>query len=562
MTASRLLVAALLACAGLLIAAPAEAVVYTSTGVRCTVVGTAGSDDLTGSGSRDVICGRGGEDIIMARGGNDLVDGGLGVDTVDGGAGDDRLIGGGAADELSGGTGEDTLMGGDGGDDLFGAAGDDVLGGQDGNDDLIGGDGADSIHGGAGTNWCSMDPADVMNRCVHDAEKPVAHELELSSESVDVSDSDAFVTLQMHLTDDTGITSVQLGLYRVGSGTSGGGGNAELVDGTVRDGTWAATVLVPRWLEPGDYQVLATMRDRVRRSADRQWTTPDLNVINDNPDLTGPVVADLAAPRPGFVADVRGTSQTVHMRARVTDTQSGVKSSSLCLMRPTSSGGYTNLPCAPGELVSGTRNDGWWEGDVVIPRGSVGGDWNVSIWVEDRAHPGETHFWMGPDDYRVSTEGGVVEPRYHELPDGSGRFQVLGATDSYAPELTDLTATPNAVDTLSGPQTVLVRVHAVDVEGVTNVGAWLHSPEVATDSGAPEFLIENFTLVDGTEQDGTWAAELQLPQGTPPGDYFFQAWVEDVSHSRSWVSAGSPYAGEPNQQMMAWDPKVIVQQAP
>lgn len=548
---------------GLLISTPAaQATAYTSTGVRCSVVGTAGDDRLVGTDSRDVICGRGGDDTLLARGGNDLIDGGPGADTLNGEAGDDRLLGAGATDELTGGTGNDTLVGGIGGDDLSGTAGQDVLAGQEGNDDLDGGADADSISGGEGTNWCSTDPADTANRCVHDAEVAAAHELEVLRSTVDVTGSDELIRARVHITDDTGVDRVRIALNHTETGTYGGAGESALVEGTVRDGWWVATVVVPRWLEPGNYELQAFIRDRVGRRTDHHWVAPTVWVVDRNPDRSAPAVATLASPAPTDVFNVRSASQTVRVRARLTDDASGVWSANFCAMRPTFSGGYTNLPCDPAERVSGTANDGWWEGQFVIPEGAIGGDWNVAIWLDDRAHQGDTQFWMGPDHYLVWTDNGeVVGPNDHHLPDGAGRFEVIGTGDWNPPVLTGLTATPSSVDTLSGPATVRVSVQATDVEGVASVGASLH-PSTTDDPSAPDFLIDNFRLVDGTRRDGTWRASITLPQGTPPGDYAFSAWVEDAKYSQSYVSASSPGAADPNQSVMSWDPKVTVQPAP
>jgi Ca2+-binding RTX toxin-like protein len=65
----------------------------TSTGARCTVVGTPRADVLIGSTRDDVVCGLGGDDRIVARDGDDVVDGGSGRDRIVGGAGDDTLLG-------------------------------------------------------------------------------------------------------------------------------------------------------------------------------------------------------------------------------------------------------------------------------------------------------------------------------------------------------------------------------------------------------------------------------------------------------------------------------------
>ena len=79
-------------------------------GGRCTIVGTAGDDRLTGTGD-DVICGLDGDDRIAGGPGDDVLLGGAGDDALLGGPGKDRLLGEGGRDRLDGGTGRDVLSG-------------------------------------------------------------------------------------------------------------------------------------------------------------------------------------------------------------------------------------------------------------------------------------------------------------------------------------------------------------------------------------------------------------------------------------------------------------------
>ena len=92
-------------------------------GARCTWVGTAGPDVITGTEARDVICGLGGNDTLRGLGGNDVIDGGAGSDLMYGGAGADRMYGRAGADRILGGAGNDLLVGGLGRDLLGGGAG-------------------------------------------------------------------------------------------------------------------------------------------------------------------------------------------------------------------------------------------------------------------------------------------------------------------------------------------------------------------------------------------------------------------------------------------------------
>jgi Ca2+-binding RTX toxin-like protein len=107
-------------------AGPAGAAVQTCFGKTATIVGTKGSDVLTGTEDADVIVGLGGNDTIQGLygddricggSGNDKLSSGWGVSQIDGGVGDDRLLCRSGYADLWGGAGNDTLKAGDEGSD-------------------------------------------------------------------------------------------------------------------------------------------------------------------------------------------------------------------------------------------------------------------------------------------------------------------------------------------------------------------------------------------------------------------------------------------------------------
>ena len=105
-----------------------------SAGDDCTIVGTAGPDELIGTPGRDIICGLAGADFINGRGGADVIRGGNGDDYLKGRAGDDLLRGGLGIDYIVSGKGYDTVYGGRGSDRCLrtadNAPGDNLVGGQ------------------------------------------------------------------------------------------------------------------------------------------------------------------------------------------------------------------------------------------------------------------------------------------------------------------------------------------------------------------------------------------------------------------------------------------------
>ena len=598
------IVALALASCTLAYAAPADAAVYTSNGVRCTKVGTSGADTISGTAYRDVICGLGGNDVLRGLGGNDLIDGGSGNDSIDGGSGNDVVIGGGGSDGVGGNTGYDKVYGGDGNDRVYGGdqddyvsagngndyasggsgadtlnagpnddtlnggSGNDDLWGSYGNDDLDGGSGADDVSGGPGTNWCTVDSTDTTRtQCVYDLQPAAAIGYTLSRSTVDVTSSTQQVEVYVHVTDDTGVRSVQFGAADVQNGGGFGLGTPRLSSGTVRNGWWHSTAYIQRWSVPGTFALDVFTTDRVGRSGYQQFAYA-LAIVDRAPDTTMPQVASigLTSSTGSFPVDVRTTTRSVTVKAHLTDDVSGIYSADACLYYP-SSGGYLQAGgCPVMSRYSGTEKDGWYRATISIPAKSVGGDWNVVIYLTDRAHSGTNDFWIGPDVYRAWQDdcGGCVDPRNRALPPGQGRFGVRGVSDSTPPTLMTVTATPTSADTLPGPATVSVDVRATDAsgEGVTSVGVFPFA--IDSDGSAPSLgMYESTAPTSGTRTDGWWHFEVTLPQGTPPGSFGLQVAVQDAGHWRSWMTQTSAEL-PPDQaplspaQLGSWDGRIVV----
>lgn len=125
--------------------------------LQCTIVGTAGDEELFGTPGDDVICGRGGGDIIDGLAGNDVLLGEGGSDSLYGGIGADILAGGNKPDLLDAGADNDRLTG-DGGHDIMRAGpGDDYLFAWDRA-------GGDRLACGRGSDWWAYERNDIV-RC-------------------------------------------------------------------------------------------------------------------------------------------------------------------------------------------------------------------------------------------------------------------------------------------------------------------------------------------------------------------------------------------------------------
>jgi Ca2+-binding RTX toxin-like protein len=441
-----------------------------------------------------VICGFGGADVLIGKGGGDVLIGGVGNDT---------LFGDGGRDQLIGNRGRDAAQGGPGIDTLSGRAGDDYL---------DGGPETDSIDGGAGSNTCMIDGADTAASCRYDEEAPTADRFSFSTDTVDVTTSDQTVTFRLHVTDDTGVerVSVQSPYETRWFPRSA----PSLVSGTLRDGWWEGTLEFRAGMVPGTFRPIVLIQDRLTRLAEIALEEPSVMVLNDVPDLENPGVT-LLSPGPDEKFELAPDGESVRIKIRVTDAASGVDPDGVnyIVWAPRRDGVLTFGVGGGFELKRGDLHDGIWHGVAGFDPDAVGGRWNLGIRVRDRA--GNSAVYWGPDEYPYRV-GEASNWDNLPLPGEMGIVNLIGrtSTDTRDPKADSAEVDTTTVDTLRGPATVRVTLHAADAGiGVEGMLVSLIDPD--TGDGPPYFDV-NPDLVSGTHRDGTWSGKIVLPQGTPP----------------------------------------------
>lgn len=481
--------------AGLLVPMSASAFApAVSEDAACTVVGTKGADRLFGTPGPDVICGRGGEDVLIGAGGDDVLRGGGGPDRLAGGLGDDELDGGPAADTLD---------------------------------------------GGPGNNSCTVGAADTAERCVYDLYPPAADELTVSADTVDVTEQEASVVVQVHVTDDTGARAVTV---RPGDDAPWlPSANAVLTSGTARDGWWTATVAFHRGLKPGTFKPLVVLEDRLDRLRIVRFDTPSIQVLDASPDLDSPVIT-LISPVLDNTFDTTSADAIVPIRERITDASGVCGQVEAYALQPSAGAptGYGRFVVL--ELESGDKYDGIWTGELRIPQGSVGGRWNLELRASDCASVGVNHadsVYFGPDVYPYYA-GQTHFGNYRPIQDGLGIVNVVGrARDHQPPVVSEVQFSATEVDTLPGPVDLDVTVRAVDPNDVD----WVSVALVPEFQPAPwlKYETSHTVLVSGSAQDGTWRGTITLPQGLAPGVYYavVTAWDGD-GNSVTYYSSGYP----------------------
>jgi Ca2+-binding RTX toxin-like protein len=142
-----------------------ETIVFNFGTIQGAVVGTINTTTLTiaaNDASPNTLVGTDGSDEISGLAGNETIIGKLGSDTINAGEGEDTVFGDEIIsvadvtsennDTVKGANGSDLIFGGDGDDKLYGDAGNDKIWGNDGFDLIWGGEGNDYLTGGQGND--------------------------------------------------------------------------------------------------------------------------------------------------------------------------------------------------------------------------------------------------------------------------------------------------------------------------------------------------------------------------------------------------------------------------
>lgn len=471
--------------------APARAAsTYTATGVKCTIVGTAGNNTLTGTNGNDVICGLGGNDTINGGGGNDTIDGGTGNDSLSGGTGNDTLLGGTGKDTFNGGTGIDTasyadhslavianidgagndgaagegdtvktdienLTGGSGNDTLTGDGTTNVVSGGSGDDTITGGNGADTITGGDGADTIS------------------------GGSGNDTSSGGA------------------------GEDTITGGTGNDIINGG--DGNDALSGDAGADTVHGDGGLNSCSVDAL--------DTYDSGTC----DIGGPRVTSFSIDRTSI--DTSGSSQQVTVTFEVIDDLAGISSwnGAGCWVGAAKVGDeLLQVPPDSVSLANVVASNSFGNTDVVytatfsFPQYSAQGDWTIGGFTcYDNVH-NEGRYFEGVDGYWTYRSNGTPIDLTGNQRISITRVAQTGVGDTALPQLVGVTKDTNSIDTSNGPATVQYRLHLTDDTSICT--SCYMSFYVRAPNGGALVLSSALVFADGTMKDGYWEASVTFPK--------------------------------------------------
>ena len=325
-----------------------------------------------------------------------------------------------------------------------------------------------------------------------DTTVPTLHSFTFSPASVDVTTGSATVVAEARVTDDlAGVANVSFYLRRPDGSTPGWG--SYRASGTALDGVWRANITIPQYAPGGTWTVYGLqVRDGVNNG---RWIytselstagyPTELTVISTTaPDTAPPTLHELNFTP--MSVDVSTGARAVTVRVRLQDV-SGASYAYAYFQSPSGAqrrSGYLSR-------VSGTAQDGEYEGTVQIPQYSASGT------------------WVMPYLYVVDTQSNYRYIYRNEIT-AAGHPTELDVTstpsDATSPTLSLLTFSPSAVDISLSAATVNVRMRVRDdLVGVSSVCAYLRAPNgYTTGTCTPR--------TSGTALDGEYTGSITLPR--------------------------------------------------
>ncbi|GAB2480098.1 fibronectin type III domain-containing protein [Jatrophihabitans fulvus] len=309
--------------------------------------------------------------------------------------------------------------------------------------------------------------------------------------------------------------------------------DAEPVGGSVRDGTWTATVVFPARSVEGDWRLThlslvdAQGNTLDLDTADTHRVLPTITVrVSSTQDTTGPALTSFAVG-PAAVSTAYTRSGTVQAHIGFTDDVSGLATATVVLRSPDG----TVLDAEPGTVsfASATERSGTvWTGTVGVPvvTDFSPGTWTVaSVTLADRA-------------------GNETSVPTSDLGSRASFVVSTAAADTAAPTLSGVAFSPAVLDTRSEPANGAVLVGVADPDAVPS-GVGSGTVTLTSPSGGAS-VVASFgadDLVAGDPSAGTFRASFGLDTNAEDGDWRVTALtVTDVAGHTTTYGADLPVA--------------------
>ena len=373
----------------------------------------------------------------------------------------------------------------------------------------------------------------VVNTGDVDIESPQINRLKLLPTSVDVTDSEQEVVIEIDATDDVGVKSVGVVVYDPTSEFDPFLFDIPMtqISGDALSGSYEGRFTVPAQTSAGQWILEAFISDEFGRSSSygglQASSLPDgfenrLTIVNDGPANQPPVLTSLTLTP--LNVDITGSSQTVEIRIEAADDFSEIDYVGINIDLPQGDLSATFFADADpfpfaGQLVE--TSAGVFEGSILVPQFIEPGDFpiRVELSTADISSPD----YLNPATYSsYSSSGGTP------FPDGSPSVLSIvntGEIDLAAPILNGITISPSVIDVTGGEQEVTVRVEAGDDVRLTGLSFFTNSESGASPLGSTS-LIQN--LVSGDPKSGVYEGTVTVPGHIAPETFLVGISLRDV----------------------------------
>ncbi len=458
------------------------------------LAGSEGADRLTGDGARNVLSGTGGDDTLIGLEGDDDLQGGAGADTAAYVYSSNPI----AADLRAG------TVTGEGTDKL--TAVENVTG--SGSGDTFAGDAANNvIDGGSGADTISF------------AASPALIDASLATGVTTGDGQDTVLGIENaigspHNDSIAGNSSA--------NAIAGGPGNDTLAAG---DGNDQITG------EDGNDRLFGDLDDDVISGGPGDDHLDGGSGVNDcnggagtntyagNCDGTPPVLTAFTIS-PGSV-DTETGQKTIDFTLTATDDSAGVDPALSEVIVHAPAGNPTFADSL--QLTSGDDLDGTYSASITLPQYSAQGTWTVDVKLVDQS----------ANQVVLTSSQLASAGRPHD-------FQQTGAGDTAAPVLSSAFVTsPTTIDTSGAPRVVGFDFDATDdLAGVdpANSKVIITGPTGATFE-AP------LQLVSGDGLDGSYHAQVTIPQFSAPGAWTVQLLLVDSASNQTLLTSAQLGSG-------------------
>lgn len=378
----------------------------------------------------------------------------------------------------------------------------------------VGENGQVSIYNSSGDTHVVVDVTGWY--ALSDTSAPRLESLTIAPSSIDTSAGPQTISLTARISDDlSGVSFVPhrfSEVLLVGPGNqqvSAYFGEADRVSGTPFDGVYATTTIVPALAAKGTWVVhhVSAVDSVGNRLVLLQQDLADRGFPNSFEqigagDVVPPDIQSLSLNRASI--DTSTGVQTIGITARLTDDSSGVSAAYIQFFNL--SGQVTVASLAPSGLQSGTALDGVYVGTLSVPQYSATGTWYVDVvTVRDNA---------GNAGSQLRTELAARGL--------SWSFEQVGAGDTTAPVLQELSWTPTTINTAEAAQQITVTARVTDdLAGLVN--PWSR-PIISFVSPSGQHLGLHLTRIAGDALDGTYSSVLTVPALSESG-----VWTASVS---------------------------------